>query len=83
MVNNGTIQQFFYPVHTFLKDDPLQTAVQIPKEAAPALKATASPSLGPEKEELVENVTTEFLNSQGRHVRRRGRDLDFYVSRQR
>lgn len=75
LVNNGTIQQYFFPavgaplqrgpveaVETFLKDEPQKTAVQIPKASAPALKAYSEPELEPEKEEVLENVTTEFLN---------------------
>ena len=75
LVNNGTIQQYFFPavgaplqrgpveaVETFLKDDPRKTAVQIPKAAAPALKAYSEPEPEIEKEEVLENIATEFLN---------------------
>lgn len=75
LVNNGTIQQFIFPavgaplerdrveaIKTFLKNDEANTAVQIPKAEAPALKAYSEPEPEPPKEEVLENTTTEFLN---------------------
>jgi hypothetical protein len=75
LVNNGTIQQFILPavgaplqrepveaVKTFLANQEPQTAVRVPKEEMPAIKAYSEPDPLPPREEVVENITTEFLN---------------------
>jgi hypothetical protein len=75
LVNNGTIQQYFFPaigaplqrenveaVKTFLAGQEPQTAVRIPKAELPAIKAYSEPEPEPPKEEVVENITTELLN---------------------
>jgi hypothetical protein len=75
LVNNGTIQQFFFPamgaplqreaveaVKTFLVGQEQQTAVRVPKAELPAIKAYSEPDPAPPKEEVLENITTDFLN---------------------
>jgi len=74
LVNNGTIQQNFYyvmgsPVErpgvevlkTFIPNHP-ETLVQTNKDDTAALKAYTMPELEEPQEEIVENVTTEFLH---------------------
>jgi hypothetical protein len=74
LVNNGTIQQNFYyvmgsPVErpgvealkTFLPNHP-ETLVQTQKGDTAALKAYTMPELEEPQEEVVKNVTTEFLH---------------------
>lgn len=75
LINNGTIQNFIFPavgaplqrigvdaVSAYLPEDPEHTRVKIPKEELPALQAFSAPEPDEPKEEIVENVTTEFLN---------------------
>jgi hypothetical protein len=75
LVNNGTIQQFIFPavaaplqrqnveaIKTFLAGEEQQTAMRLPKGDLPAIKAYSEPEPEQPKEEIVENITTEFLN---------------------
>jgi hypothetical protein len=75
LINNGTIQQFIFPavaaplqrqnveaVKTFLANQEHQTAMRLPKADLPAIKAYSEPEPEEPKEEISENITTEFLN---------------------
>jgi hypothetical protein len=75
LVNNGTIQQFFFPavgsplqsggidaLETFLKSEPKETAVRLPKSEVRSIQAYTAPPEPEPTEEVIVNETTEFLN---------------------
>lgn len=75
LINNGTIQQYFFPavaaplqrdaveaITTFLANQELETAVRVPKEQLQPIKAYSEPEPTAPREEVVENITTAFLN---------------------